>query len=186
MVVPLLTPTPVMAPVLETVAEAAAMTVLAPVVLILALILGSTTPAGGPGIPQPQLVPVSRDELRLRELVAKQAGGTLTSEEEAELIALLAKVKGIHVEKLTALKTVSADFAGKVPMEESDLGRMALKHRIENGIWHNGNITVFEYEDNLGKLQHLVQSTLPTTKKHAEHLYLSGIELRIENIKFTG
>ncbi len=87
------------------------MTVLAPVVLILALILGSITPAGGPGIPQPQLVPVSPDELRLRELIAKHAAGTLTTDEEQELINLLGKVRGIHVQSLNDL-TVEAPLRG--------------------------------------------------------------------------
>ena len=102
-VVPLLTPAPVAVPVIEAVAEAAALTALAPVAMILALILGTATPAGGPGIPQPHLPLVSRDELRLRELVAKHAAGTLAAGEENELIALLAKVKGIHIQRLEDL-----------------------------------------------------------------------------------
>lgn len=77
--------------------------VLGPIALTLALILGSSTPAGGPGISQPHLVPVSRDELRLRELMAKHGGGTLTADEEAEYLALLATVKGIHVSSLADL-----------------------------------------------------------------------------------
>jgi hypothetical protein len=122
----------------------------------------------------------------LNTLAAKHAASTLTSEEEAELIALLGKAKGIHVQKLTDLKTVSPDFVGKVPMEKSDLGRMALKHRIENGIWHDGNIAVFEYEDNEGKIQHLAQGTLPTTRKHAERLALERLaanKIPSKNIK---
>ncbi len=95
--VPLLTPAPVVAPALEAAAEAAAAVVLAPVILTLALILASVTPAGGPGIPQPHLVPVDPNLLRLNTLAAKHAAGTLTAEEEAELIDLLAKVKGIHI-----------------------------------------------------------------------------------------
>ncbi|GAB3636043.1 hypothetical protein GCM10027422_16330 [Hymenobacter arcticus] len=117
--------------VLGEAALATASVIALPVVLTAGLVLGSSTPAGGPGIPQPHLLPVSRDELRLRELTAKHEAGTLDAEEEAELVALLAKVKGIHIQKLVNLKTVSADFVGKVPMEESDLGREALKYRIE-------------------------------------------------------
>jgi hypothetical protein len=74
-----------------------------PVLLTLGLILGSSTPAGGPGIPQPPLLPVDPNLLRLNTLAAKHAAGTLTSEEEAELIALLAKVKGIHIQRLADL-----------------------------------------------------------------------------------
>ena len=165
---------------------AAASATLLPVALTLALILDSTTPAQAPGIPQPHLPPVDPNLLRLNTLAAKHAAGTLTSEEEAELIGLLAKVKGIHVQKLTDLKTVSADFVGKVPVEESDLGRMALKYRIDNNAWHSGNVAVFEYEDNQGNIQHLVQSTLDTTKKHAERLALERLEasgIPHENVK---
>jgi hypothetical protein len=75
-----------------------------PVVLTLALLLGSTTPAQAPGIPQPHLLPVDPDLLRLNTLAARHAAGTLTSDEEAELIALLAKVKGIHIQKLSDLE----------------------------------------------------------------------------------
>lgn len=124
--------------------------------LTLALLPGSATPAQAPGIPQPHLPPVDPNLLRLNTLAAKHAAGSLTAVEEEELIALLAKVKGIHVQKLTDLKTVSTAFIGKVPMEESDLGRMALKHRIDNNAWHDGNVAVFEYEDNEGQLQYLV------------------------------
>jgi hypothetical protein len=115
---------------LEGLAAAASVAAL-PIALTLALILGSTTPAQAPGILQPHLPPVDPNLLRLNTLAAKHAAGTLTSDEKAELIGLLAKVKDIHVQKLTDLKTASADFVGKVPMEESDLGRMALKYRIE-------------------------------------------------------
>ena len=84
-VMPLLTPPTVVAPVVETVLEAATLTALAPVVLILALILGSSTPAGGPGIPQPHGLPVDPNLLRLNTLAAKHAAGTLTAGEEAKL-----------------------------------------------------------------------------------------------------
>lgn len=82
---------------------ATASAALLPIALTLALILGSTTPAQAPGIPQPHLPPVDPNLLRLNTLTAKHAAGTLTSEEEAELIALLAKVKGIHVQRLADL-----------------------------------------------------------------------------------
>ncbi len=77
-----------------------------PVALTLALLLGSTTPAQAPGIPQPHLPSVDADELRLRELAAQHAAGTLTADEETELVTLLAKVKGIHIEKLVDLEQV--------------------------------------------------------------------------------
>jgi len=105
--VPLLTPAPVLETV-EVVAEAAATVVLAPVILTLALILASVTPAGGPGIPQPNLLPVDPNLLRLNTLVAKHAAGTLTAQEEAELTDLLAKVKGIHVNSLSDLADPNA------------------------------------------------------------------------------
>ena len=146
-----------------------------PVALTLALILASSTPAGGPGIPQPHGLPVDPNVLRLNTLAARHAAGTLTADEEEELVALLGKVKGIHIKQLKDLETIGTDFVGKVPMEASDLGRMALKHRIENGIWHNGNIAVFEYEDSQGKLQYHIQSTLSTTKRHAERLALEKL-----------
>ena len=70
----------------------------------LALILGSSTPAGGPGIPQPHGLPVEPNVFRLNTLAVKHAAGTLTAGEEAELIALLGKVKGIHVQRLSDLE----------------------------------------------------------------------------------
>lgn len=84
---------------LEGLAAAASVAAL-PIALTLALILGSTTPAQAPGILQPHLPPVDPNLLRLNVLAAKHAAGTLTGEEEAELIGLLAKVKGIHVQRL--------------------------------------------------------------------------------------
>lgn len=87
---------------LEGLAAAASVAAL-PVALTLALLLGSTTPAQAPGIPQPHLPPVDPNLLRLNTLAAKHAAGTLTREEEAELIGLLAKVKGIHVQRLADL-----------------------------------------------------------------------------------
>ena len=116
MVVPLLTPPTVVAPVVETVLEAATLTALAPVVLILALILGSSTPAGGPGIPQPHGRPVDPNLLRLNTLAAKHAAGTLTADEEAELIALLGKVKGIYVQRLSDLDVFGPLKGGQQPL----------------------------------------------------------------------
>ena len=87
---------------LEGLAAAASVAAL-PIALTLALILGSTTPAQAPGIPQPHLPPVDPNLLRLNVLAVKHAAGTLTVEEEAELIGLLAKVKGIHVQRLADL-----------------------------------------------------------------------------------
>jgi hypothetical protein len=87
---------------LEGLAAAASVAAL-PVALTLALLLDSTTPAQAPGIPQPHLPPVDPNLLRLNLLAAKHAAGTLTVEEEAELIGLLAKVKGIHVQRLADL-----------------------------------------------------------------------------------
>lgn len=108
LVVPLLTPAPIVAPLVETVVEATVLTVLTPVVLILALILGSSTPAGGPGIPQPHGLPIDPDVLRLNTLLAKHAASTLVAGEEAELIALLAKVKGIRVKSLADLNVIGS------------------------------------------------------------------------------
>ena len=82
---------------------AVAATAALPAVLTLGLILGSSTPAGGPGIPQPHGLPLDPNLLRLNTLAARHAAGTLTADEEAELIDLLAKVKGIHVQKLSDL-----------------------------------------------------------------------------------
>jgi hypothetical protein len=88
---------------LEEGLAAIAAVVATPVLLTLGLILGSSTPAGGPGIPHPPLLPINPDELRLQELVVRHAAGTLTPNEEADLITLLAKVKGIHIQSLNDL-----------------------------------------------------------------------------------
>ncbi len=53
---------------------------------VLALLMATTTPAHAPGRPG---AVVSPDKLRLRRLVAQHTAGTLTPDEEAELIALL-------------------------------------------------------------------------------------------------
>ena len=113
LLVPLLTPTPVVVPVAEAVAEATLTAALAPLALVLALILGTATRAGGPGIAQPHGLPVDPNVLRLHELAARHAAGTLAPGEEAELIALLAKVRGIHVQKLSDL-LVEAPLRGSL------------------------------------------------------------------------
>ncbi|GAB3636044.1 hypothetical protein GCM10027422_16340 [Hymenobacter arcticus] len=41
--------------------------------------------------------------------------------------------------------------------------------------WHDKNLFVFEYYDNEGNLRQHVQSTLPTTKKHAERLAIEKL-----------
>ncbi len=98
---------------------------------------------------------VSPDERRLRELVAKHAAGTLTPDEEAELIALLAKVKGIHVQRLEDL-VVNGPLKGNlIPLpgfhnisltyvKRTDVARKALRDKFDasirkNFIKHLGN-----------------------------------------------
>lgn len=161
-VLPLLTPAPV-APLAEAVAETVAevvvkttaATVLGPIALVLALILGTATPAGGPGIPQYPMVPVGRDELRLRELVTRHAAGTLTASEEAELIALLGSVKGIHVRSLSDLNVHAPLKGDTVPLpgfhtislaytKRTTSARKALRNKFDasirkNFIKHLGN-----------------------------------------------
>jgi len=91
-----------------------------PLLLTLGLLLGSTTPAGGPGIDQHLPPPLSPDALRLLALEAKQKAGSLTPDEEAELIILLGKVKGIHVNRLQDLADPDAPAlpmrGGHVPL----------------------------------------------------------------------
>ena len=135
-VVPLLNPAPVVAPLVETVAEAAAATVLAPIALVLALILGSTTPAHAPGLPHPHVPPANPDELRLHELVARHATGALTAGEEAELIALLTKVKGIHVQKLGDLEKLATpiqQISSKFPAEAMPADGKIVPYEIVDG-----------------------------------------------------
>ena len=55
--------------------------------------------ANAPGIPQhPPLL--NKDALRLAELERLHQGGKLTKEQQAEYLALLAKVRGIHLDAL--------------------------------------------------------------------------------------
>lgn len=149
----------------------------APVALTLGLILASTTPtAANDTIPQPPLLPLDPKVARLQALTAKQVPGTLTQEEEAELLDLLAKIKGIHIQTLEDLVRNDPEQTGQVPLGQTDLGRLALLHRLATNSWHNGNVTVFEYRDATGKLQQFVQSTIPTTGSHAERLALKRLE----------
>jgi hypothetical protein len=111
---------------LEGLAAAASVAAL-PIALTLALILGSTTPAQAPGIAQPHLPPVDPNLLRLNTLVAKHAVGTLTAEEEAELIALLGKIKGIHVNRLADLpKFVASNLPGPIQKITNKFSEEAL------------------------------------------------------------
>jgi hypothetical protein len=75
--------------------------------------------------------------------------------------------------------TVSRDFVGEVPMEHSDLGRMALDFRKakEKDNWHGGNVTVFEYTDAKGDFAYAIHETnTNVTKKHAERLALESLK----------
>ncbi|RZJ85750.1 MAG: hypothetical protein EOO60_14355 [Hymenobacter sp.] len=104
---------------------AAGSAVLAPLALILGLILASTTPtAANDTLPQPQVLPVDPNLVRLQVLVARHAAGTLTREEEAELIALLGSVKGIHIQQLSDLAQLcpTHEFNGHlIPIRSSPL-----------------------------------------------------------------
>lgn len=156
----------------------------APVALTLGLILASTTPtAANDTIPQPHPLPIDPKVARLQVLTAKQAAGTLTQEEEAELLDLLASLKGIHVQTLEDLARSDPEQTGQVPLGQTDLGQLALLHRLATNSWHNGNIAVIEYRDATGNLQHFVQSTRPDTGKHAERLALE--KLRHEKVPFS-
>ena len=131
----------------EAVAELTLAEVLGPAALVLGLILGAAPPAGGPGIPH--VPPVGRDELRLRELEAKHANGTLAAGEEAELVALLAKVKGLHVHNLSEIDPA------KKPKYAPVIGKwIAKKGRIDvlpNGDWRytdwEGNAVVYQGDE---------------------------------------
>lgn len=128
---------------LEGLAATAAAAAL-PVALTLALLLGSATPAQAPGIPQPHLLPVDPDELRLRELVAQHAAGTLTAEEETELVSLLAKVKGIYIKKL-------ADLERTVP------GRTLPSHLPSSSAVPRGTKAKIRPKDDLAKQRALTR-----------------------------
>ena len=60
--------------------------------------------------------PLTLDQLRLAQLERLYEQGALTTEEEAELVALLAKVKGIHVKKLSDLPGPKANGRVAVPI----------------------------------------------------------------------
>lgn len=85
---------------------AAGTAVATPVALALGLILASSTPAGGPGIPQTHMVPIDPDLSRLNKLLADHAAGSLAARDESELMDLLAKLKGIRVRSLADLTVV--------------------------------------------------------------------------------
>lgn len=149
LLVPLLTPAPVAVPVIEAVAEAATLTALAPVALILALLLGTATPAGGPGLPHPVLPPLGRDELRLLELEAKHKAGTLLPDEQAELVTLLAKVRGLHVHNLADIDPAKKPkYAPSIGKWLSKKGKIDV---LENGDWKytdwDGNAIVYEGDE---------------------------------------
>ena len=159
-VVPLLAPPPVIPPLVVPLAEDLAavaarlalegvVVAAAPVALILALILGSTTPAYAPGLPHPILPPLGRDELRLLELEAKHKAGTLLPDEQAELVALLAKVKGLHVQNLADIDpTKKPKYA---PNIGKWLGKKGKIDVLENGNWKytdwDGNAIVYEGDE---------------------------------------
>jgi hypothetical protein len=109
-------PTPLVLPTVEELAAvageklleglaAAGSVVLTPLVLTLGLILASTTPtAANDTLPHPQVLPIDPKLLRLQVLIARHAAGTLTKDEEAELLSLLGSVKGIHIRQLSDLE----------------------------------------------------------------------------------
>jgi len=113
----LLNPTPLLVPptplVLPTVEElgvaaleglaAAGAAVVTPIALTIGLILGTATPAHAPGIPQHPLLPLNPKLLRLKELEAGYAAGSLMGGEESELLTLLGEVRGVHLSSLTDL-----------------------------------------------------------------------------------
>jgi hypothetical protein len=74
----------------------------------------------------------------------------------------------------------------KTPLNSEYLGKMAINYRKTNSLWHDGNIVVFEYIDNSGNVQHLVQSTLANSGKHAERLAIEALEAQaipLKNVK---
>jgi len=159
---PVLTPpaTPLVLPTVEELAAAAGEKVLEglaavgtavalPIVLTLALILGSTTPAQAPGIPQLHPLPIDPKLVRFNTLLAKHTAGTLTPAEEAELLDLLAKVKGIHANRLQDIVDSTALTlpmrGGRVPLRNFTIlpnfaytkrtaaARQQLRRAFENG-----------------------------------------------------
>ncbi|MGI4832996.1 MAG: type VI secretion system tube protein TssD [Janthinobacterium lividum] len=120
-----------------------------PIALTLALILGSTTPAQAPSIPQLHPLPIDPKLLRFNTLLAKHSAGTLTPDEEAELLDLLAKVKGIHANRLQDIADSTALTlpmrGGRVPLRNFTIllnfaytkrtaaARQLLRRAFENG-----------------------------------------------------
>jgi hypothetical protein len=78
------------------------------------------------------------DAFRLAELERMREVAALTPQQEAEYVALLAKVRGIWVNDGIEFDTVSPEYEGQVPMHHSDLGRMALDYRKAHNAWHSG------------------------------------------------
>ena len=91
--------------------------------------------------------PVTPAQLRLAQLERLHEQGTLTTAEEAELITLLASVKGIHVQRLSELTSkpkhspIPAKWKGKG-------GRIDV---LKNGDWQytdwDGNIVVYNGDE---------------------------------------
>lgn len=70
----------------------------APVAMTIGLVVGSITPtAANDTLPQAHLLPIDPDKSRLQVLEATQAAGSLTADEELELLTLLSKVRGVHL-----------------------------------------------------------------------------------------
>jgi Hemolysin coregulated protein Hcp (TssD) len=201
--VPLLAPPPVIPPLIVPVAEDLAavaarlalegvVVAAAPVALILALILGTATPAGGPGIPQPHGLPLDPNVLRLNTLAARHAAGTLSSDEEAELIALLAKVKGIHIQKLSDLEKLAAPvqrIPSKFPNEAmpSD-GKIIPYHIVDGNIKGINGRKQFDFViDDKGKLiignkHHLLGNGQPVQAAGQLRLNGQGQIRQIDNL----
>lgn len=79
-------------------AAGAAAAAAAPVALTIGLVVSSITPtAANDTLPQTHLLPIDPDKSRLQVLEAAQAAGNLTGDEELELLALLGKVRGVHL-----------------------------------------------------------------------------------------
>jgi hypothetical protein len=112
---------------------AAGSVVLIPLALTLGLILASTIPtAANDTLPPPQLPPIDPNLLRLQYLLAKQATGTLTSQEGEELLALLAKVKGIHLQRLQDLPILPSSTPNANARPGGFVTRINPEDEVEN------------------------------------------------------
>jgi hypothetical protein len=56
--------------------------------------------------------PTDKDRAELADLERRHAEGTLTAEEEAHLLALLARVKGLYLQQLADLRQVVPEYIG--------------------------------------------------------------------------